>query len=399
VIRVLADGIRAGALEKAAGQSHHVFTYDPSARREQSVSLTMPVRLQSYVSSPTRLHPIFDMNLPEGFLRAYLAKTVPDCDDLKLLEVTGPSQVGRLEYQSVDRIPKSSMPEYNVRDVLTFDGAEDLFHDLLRVYARSSGVSGVQPKVLVRDTRHTKMSPDHKLAVRGTTHLVKTWDATYPHLAYNEHYCLLAAQKAGLATPYWEVSENGKFLVVERFDLAGNSKYLGFEDFGVLAGLTSEKKYYGSYEQMVKILRKFCLSHCLPECLVDLFKMIAVSVALRNGDAHRKNFCLIYDSPAARRGKLAPTFDVVTTTVYLPNDIMALTLEGSKKWPDQKKLLRFALDHCGLQFKQAMRILEEVKTGVCQAQKELEYGASHLKGFLAVGKAMCREWEKGLQEI
>ncbi|MFP4285357.1 MAG: HipA N-terminal domain-containing protein, partial [Desulfovermiculus sp.] len=60
----------------------------------------MPVRLKSYVSPAGSLHPIFDMNLPEGFLRNYLIKAVPDCDDLKLLEITGPSQVGRLAYRS-----------------------------------------------------------------------------------------------------------------------------------------------------------------------------------------------------------------------------------------------------------------------------------------------------------
>ena len=396
MIRVYADGLQAGGLEKTPGKPHYVFAYFPEVKQEQSISLTMPVRLQSYTSSPGFLHPIFDMNLPEGFLRNYLVKAIPDCDDLRLLETTGPSQVGRLEYQSSTHARGKLIPDYNVKDILAFDGAEDLFQDLLHIYAASSGVSGVQPKVLVRDAWHTKMSPDHKLAVRGTTHLVKTWDAMYPQLAYNEHFCLLAAQKAGLTTPHWEVSESGKFLVVERFDLTENSRYLGFEDFCVLAGLPSTKKYHGSYEQLVKVLRNYCLQDFLGDCLEGLFKMIAVSVVLRNGDAHRKNFCLIYDSPETRRGILAPTFDVVTTTVYLPHDAMALTLAGSKKWPDRKKLLTFAADHCGLQTKQANRILEEVNQGVMKARKELVHGIEHLKDFEIVGRAMLKEWDKGL---
>ncbi|TVR00329.1 MAG: type II toxin-antitoxin system HipA family toxin [Desulfovibrionales bacterium] len=396
MIRVYADGLQAGALEKTSGKPHYVFTYFPEVLQEQSVSLTMPVRLQSYTSAPGWLHPIFDMNLPEGFLRNYLVKAIPDCDDLRLLEATGPSQVGRLEYQSATQTSGKTIPDYSVQDILTFDGAEDLFQELLNMYAASSGVSGVQPKVLVRDAWHTKMSPDHMLAVRGTTHLVKTWDATYPHLAYNEHFCLLAAQNAGLATPDWEVSENGKFLVVERFDLTENNRYLGFEDFCVLAGLPSAKKYHGSYEQFAKVLRNYCHQDYLGDCLAGLFKMIAVSVVLRNGDAHRKNFCLIYDSPKARRGRLAPTFDVVTTTAYLPHDALAMTLAGSKKWPDRKRLLTFAADQCGLQSKQATRILEEVALGTRQALNELQYGITHLPGFASVGKAMYKEWEKGL---
>ncbi len=399
MIRVFADGVQAGALEKASQKTHYVYAYLPGAEQDQTISLTMPVRLQSYLSAPNSLHPIFDMNLPEGFLRNYLSKIIPDCDEFRLLQATGPSQVGRLEYQSSTQACGKAVPDYNIQDILTFDGAEDLFQDLLSMYAASSGVSGVQPKVLVRDAWHTKMSPDHKLAVRGTTHLVKTWDFTYPHLAYNEHFCLLAAKNAGLTTPYWEVSENGKFLVVERFDLTENNRYLGIEDFCVLAGLPSARKYHGSYEQLVKVLRNYCIQNRLGECLAGLFKMIALSVVLRNGDAHRKNFCLICDSPKVRRGILAPTFDVVTTTVYIPRDIMALTMHGSKKWPDLKRLLNFATDHCGLQFKHALRILEEVGHGVRQAGKELEHGITHLKGFADVGRAMLGEWDKGLTGI
>ncbi|MFO8033389.1 MAG: type II toxin-antitoxin system HipA family toxin [Desulfohalobiaceae bacterium] len=399
MIHVLADRIHAGALERNTRASRHVFTYHPQAAQEQAVSLTMPVRLQSYVSPPAFLHPIFDMNLPEGYLRSWLTKAIPNCDDLKLLQATGPSQLGRLEYRSSKRPGSDRLPEFRVADILTYDGARDLFQELLSMYARASGVSGVQPKVLVRDPGHTKMSPDHKIAVRATTHIVKTWDNQYPHLTYNEHFCLLAARYAGLSTPYWEISENGKFLVVERFDLTEENRYLGFEDFCVLAGLPSAKKYQGSYEQLTKVLKNFLFQEELNTGLADLFKMIALCVVLRNGDAHRKNFCLIYNSPELRRGSLAPTFDVVTTTAYLPNDVMALTMDGSKRWPHQKRLLSFARNHCGLQHKHAVRILEEVKQGVSEAREKLKKGIFQLKGFSQVGRNMLQEWEKGLQEI
>ncbi len=399
MIRVFADGLHAGALEKSDQKPHYVFTYDPEAAQERAVSLTMPVRLQSYFSSPAHLHPIFDMNLPEGSLRSWLMKAVPDCDDLTLLQVTGPSQVGRLEYSSQKRLQGESLPEFNVQDILTYDGTEELFQDLLQMYGKFSGVSGVQPKVLVRDPVHTKMSPDHKLAVRAATHIVKTWDAQYPHLAFNEHFCLQAAVHAGLKTPYWETSQNGTFLVVERFDLTEQNHYLGLEDFCVLAGLPTAHKYKGSYEQLVKTLKSFSARDQLSQGLVDLFKLIALNVGLRNGDAHRKNFCLIYDSPVARQGVLAPAFDLVTTTAYLPNDAMALTMNGSKRWPKRQELLRFAADHCGLQPKQALRALEDVKQGIHKAEKDLLQGIRHLEGFSPVGKRMHAAWMEGVLEL
>ena len=48
----------------------HVLTYYPDARPEDFVSLLMPVRTESYAYPD--LHPLFRMNLPEGFLLSVL---------------------------------------------------------------------------------------------------------------------------------------------------------------------------------------------------------------------------------------------------------------------------------------------------------------------------------------
>ncbi len=381
-----------GALDRARGKSF-VFGYMPGTSPRDAVSLTMPPRVESYMSEPGRLHPIFDMNLPEGFLRQWLSKVVPDFDDLALLKLTGSSQIGRLRYDSGNSTPSGM----NVREILAYDGVEDLFRHLLAVYATASGVSGVQPKVLIRDVESHKMSRDHKVTVLGTTHIVKTWDDKYPRLAHNEHYCLRAAQCAGLSTPAWDVSQNGKFLVLERFDMTADA-YLGVEDLCVLAGVTTDRKYHGSYEQIAKSLRVFVCPDEALAALRDFFKMVALSCVVRNGDAHRKNFCLIYDSAESRMGRLAPAFDVVTTTAYLPMDAMALTMAGSKRWPSRETLLRFA-GACGFRPEQGERYLAEVVAGVIQAREELLVGARELPGFAEVGKGMVGEWDKGLLSV
>lgn len=252
MIKVFADTVLAGALEKSALRSTSAFSYTMDATPDQAVSLTMPVRVESYVSAPASLHPIFDMNLPEGYLRNWLAKAVPDCDDFKLLQITGWSQLGRLQYRGESDVVPSNLPEFSVNDILAHRGAEDLFQDLLHIYAASSGISGVQPKVLIRDPGRMKLSPDHKLSVKAATHIVKTWDPQYPHLAWNEHFCLTAAEAAGLRVPTWSVSENGRFLVVERFDLTEQGRYLGMEDFTVLAGMTQEKNTPAVMSRLLK---------------------------------------------------------------------------------------------------------------------------------------------------
>ena len=78
-------------------QRQYVFAYDQAAGSpDAQVSLTMPVRLESWLSRD--LHPIFQMNLPEGALleaiRRAIAKLAGE-DDLTMLRVTGGNQIGR----------------------------------------------------------------------------------------------------------------------------------------------------------------------------------------------------------------------------------------------------------------------------------------------------------------
>jgi hypothetical protein len=45
--------------------------------------------------------------------------------------------------------------------------------------------------------------------------------------------------------------------------------------------------------------------------------------------------------------RLAPVYDLVTTSVYLPKDSMALTLNGTTKWPSAKELRRLGETRMG----------------------------------------------------
>jgi serine/threonine-protein kinase HipA len=401
MIEVTAGRILSGRLTRTA-QQRFAFTYLPDVAAEASVSLTMPVRSESWTFA-RGLHPIFQMNLPEGALRLHLenllAKAVPGFDDLELLRVTGHSHIGRLGYGAPGSELDAPPAAVSVQEILTYDGAEDLFRDLLERFARFSGVSGVQPKVLVRASEGLKLSPDHKVTLQAATHIVKTWDERYPELALNEHFCLLAAKHSGLAVPNWSVSENGRFLVVDRFDLDEHGRYLGLEDFCVLQGLGTKDKYSGSYEQLAKIIKAFVPPESQNKALRAFFKMVALSVGLRNGDAHRKNFCVLYDSPILRQGQLAPAFDQITTTAYLPHDSMALLLRGSKRWPSRGALQDFATKACGLTPHEAAVTLDEVESGIVMARGSLADRVADGGSFAEVGGKMLTAWSEGLLTI
>ena len=157
------------------------------------------------------LLPLFEMNLPEGALRERLrlqfAKTIPEFDDLDLLQVVGSSQIGWLRYSTQETIHED-VPVQNLTAILTHRGGADLFAHLMERFATYSGIAGMQPKVLVREVQ----APE-KITHRGATHIVKSFDPKeYPELAANELFCMRGAAAAGIDTPRMQLSENRQFV-------------------------------------------------------------------------------------------------------------------------------------------------------------------------------------------
>src|ERR1700677_2421284 len=347
MIKVWTAAAEAGLLDRHEERGS-TYAYLPETPAARAVSVTMPVRLESW-SVPFGLLPVFEMNLPEGVLRERLrlafAKATGTFDEFDLLSIVGRSQVGRNRYTGDREHLHEDVPFQSVDEILERRRGGDLFRYLLEKFASFSGISGVQPKILVRDEKafaemeHT----GHRLSqsYKGATHIVKLWEPNeYPQLAANEYFCLTVARKYGLDVPPYHLAEDGMALVIDRFDLRMDGTYRGVEDFCVLNGRRTDEKYRGSYETSVmKRFGQFENSQHVGEDMEKLFVMIALNCALRNGDAHLKNFGIVYDDVQGE-ARLAPVYDLVTTSIYLPEDSMALTLNGSTKWPSARELQR-----------------------------------------------------------
>lgn len=386
------------------------FVYEAGVPEGLAVSLLMPVNRDPYLAERAAvLHPVFDQSLPEGALREALhrmfAKALPVIDDLALLEIVGRSLIGRLRLgpspEDLDRVPAQ-----NLRELLASRGPDGLFADLLQRYAQYSGVAGVQPKLLIRDdgslgtSRFSPVPAGERVTAQGTTHIVKSFDAgKYPGLAANEYFCLRAARSAGLPVPPVELATGGHLLAVARFDLKADGTYLAFEDGCALDGRLSREKYEGSYEQVAATLARSLRG---PEGtaaeLARFFRLLVLSVAVRNGDAHRKNFGVLYDQ-ATGSVSLAPAFDVVTTSAYLPHDSLALTLDGTKRWPDAKRLVRFGRQRCQLTEAAAKTIVAEVLDGVAQVARDLATLTDFDPQAKATSDRMRKAWAEGLASL
>ena len=399
MIKVWTDAAEAGLLDRFDTRGS-TFLYMPDTLPARAVSVTMPVQLPSW-NIRFGLPPIFEMNLPEGVLRERLrlafAKATGTFDEFDLLGIVGRSQVGRIRYTGQKEQLQEDVPFQSVDEILAKRRDGDLFRYLLEKFASFSGISGVQPKILVRDEAAlNKTSYRLSESYRGATHIVKFWDQNeYPQLAANEFFCLKVAQKCGLVVSPFRLAEDALALVIDRFDLRADGTYRGFEDFCVLNARRTDEKYRGTCEtSIMKRFSEFANSSHVGEDLERLFTLIAVNCALRNGDAHLKNFGIVYDDVQGE-ARLAPVYDLVTTSVYLPKDSMALTLNGTTKWASAKELQRLGETRMGGTPARVREILERIDAAIAATSQEVRAYIKDHKEFDDIGNRMLQHWEEG----
>ena len=394
-IEVRIDGALSGLLTHA---SRFAFTYSGDDLALPAVGLLMP-RSKLLVES-TALFPVMDQNLPEGYLFQALREAFPkqSLTPMHLLALIGANAIGRLEFGFPNAPPVPPARPIDRATILNGSGPS-LFPQLINAYlASGAGIAGVQPKVMVPE-RATVPVPNL---------IVKSGSSSFPHLAANEYMCLTAARLAGIAVPTFELSQDGTLLVLDRFDLvstpAGTIR-LGFEDIAALTGqqvrdTLSERKYHGSYEGVAQVLRAVGVP---AKDLAAFFGHVALSVMVRNGDAHLKNFGVLYSSTADVR--LAPLFDVVTTALYryrrfdggpeLEDNTLALKMfrgknQRSRDYPLPAELHRFGVQSCRVS--RPAETLERIAQGMSEALRTLK-GDPRIPADLH--ERMAALWERG----
>ena len=353
-LNVKVDLNRVGELIKE--NEEFIFSYT-SENKDDFISLIMPIRQKPYIHN--KLHPIFEMHLPEGYLLSIIKKhfsKLLKTDDFGLLNIMSPSIKGRVSYESDFLRVETNL----TLDDLLHSKNDNLFDELLDRFALNSALSGVQPKVLA--------TVENKATLKIDDYIVKSWGDEYKELALNEYYCMKIVRLSNIEVPEFYISDDEKLFIMKRFDKIEDS-YIGFEDMCVLMGKQRDDKYEGSCEQVVKTIKTFVSSQNKKSSLLEFFKMTYLNYRLKNGDAHLKNFGLIYEG--INNIKLAPAYDVVSTTVYIKNDIPALLLLGSKKWWDKKYLEKFGIQTCDLTKKEIENAIAECEKAVNIIKNEI----------------------------
>ena len=396
-------GQQVATLEQA-GDFKSVLGYLPGTAPDAFVSLTMPVRLESYVWDD-QLPPVLQMNLPEGYLLQVLQEQFGPhigASPIALLSVIGRNMVGRVQVAAVGATLDEPAKPIEVAALLKGDNSEAAFAALVREHA-TSGVSGVVPKFLdtqLESENAVSALVQHKKASLITRrHIIKGSSTHLPFVALNEHLCMQVASRV-MPTAKTEVSDDGQALVVHRFDVDENGQpHWGMEDFCSLLGLRPAAKYDTTWERIAKAVR----DHVPGPQRLDTYRQLATTLlltyALRNADCHAKNLALLYTSRADVH--LSPAYDMLTTSVYagFQHNPPGIEFMGKKTWAPGKNLQKFITATFGIQPKEQSQMVEAISDAVADVGPLVRQAMAQHPGFEDIGKRMLMAWVEGVQGL
>lgn len=393
-------GTHVAVLEQV-GDFKSVMSYLPDVAPENLVSLTMPVRTESYPWDEP-LHPIFQMNLPEGYLLQVLQEEFgPHIggSPVNLLSVIGRNMVGRIQVAPPGAALDEPAKPIEVAELLKGDNSEEAFSQLVREHAKS-GVSGVLPKFLdTEERKQAGLGKHNKATLLTHDHIIKGSSAKLPFGTANEHLCMQVAARV-IECAKTELSQDGNVLVVKRFDVDENGKpFRALEDFCALLGLRPAAKYDTTWERIATAVRDFVPGAAQYETFRKLTTLLLLTYALRNADCHSKNVALLYTSRADVR--LAPAYDFFTTSVYAnyQNNPPGISFMGRKTWLPGKTLGTFITSTFGIPQREQKEIVERISDSVADAAPAVRELMDGLEGFKNTGKRMLAAWSEGVRVL
>jgi serine/threonine-protein kinase HipA len=357
----------------------------------------MRVRRDPYIWDDV-LHPIFQMNLPEGYLLQVLQEQLGPhigASPIALLSVIGRNMIGRVQVAPRGANLEEPALPVDVASLLQGDNSEEAFAELVRQHA-ASGVSGVVPKFLDKDAEKVEAGKHTKTTLFTHRHIIKGSTRLLPFVALNEHLCMEVTRRV-MPAAATEVSRDGQALVVHRFDVDGNGARLwGMEDFCALLGLRPSAKYETTWERIAKAVRDHVPVTNRSMVFRQMATLLLLTYALRNADCHAKNLALRYTSHDDVH--LAPAYDMVTTTAYpsYAKNPPGISFMGRKTWDPGKSLQTFITATFGVPVRDQVEIIEQIGTAISQVGILVREAMTEHLGFAEIGKRMLLSWQEGL---
>lgn len=292
-----------------------------------------------------RLHPTLSNLLPEGSLRELIAQglKVHVDNEFHIFSYLGEDLPGAIVATPLD---PEDVPE-NVMTIISggrYSGDKRRKTKVIKFEKlereNKFSLAGVQMKFSMKET-----DGRYKLSKSGELGdwIIKTPSTKHKDVPVNEFSAMTLASQVGVNIPEIKLVDMSKLdtlpqinlpdetfaFAIKRFDRK-QSKRVHMEDLAqVLVKYPHEKYNSANYEQIGRVLYEFS-----GDALVDVqqfARRLLVNILLANGDAHLKNWSLLYEDKVTPR--LSPAYDIVVTSVYIDGERnFALNLGKTKDW-------------------------------------------------------------------
>lgn len=342
-LRLLLNGQEVGVLTHYSG-GKNIFVFSPDyaalAQTERQIFTMTQLANEQYLSKPLissqRLAPVLSNLLPEGALRDWMARSlkVHVDNEFPLMAHMGKNLPGALQAEpiSAGNVPKWALDHREQVEAVQVDveHSRDKF-----------SLAGVQMKfssVKNKDGRFNIGQDDNR-----DSWIIKTPSTVHKFVPYNEYTAMRLAEVAGVDIPEIKLVKITALdnlpdiqlpneihaYAIKRFDRQEGQR-VHTEDFAQVFQVYSHDKYKKhNYEQVANAIYQFG-SQGLKD-VQQMARRLLVNILLANGDAHLKNWSLIYRD--GKKPMLSPAYDIVSTISYVEGEQeFALNMAKNKNW-------------------------------------------------------------------
>jgi serine/threonine-protein kinase HipA len=327
---------RVGLLRQRGDYTRFAFDEAYLADPQRAVlGLYFEQDLRAGQASALRLPPWFSNLLPEGRLREWIAadRGVSPAREMELL-----AQVGHDLPGAVRVLPDEADDDASVEPTRMAVGTPD---DRRVSDGWRFSLAGVGLKFSMLRHHDRLTLPAHG---EGGDWIVKLPDSSYDDVPLNEFAVMSLAAAVGIEVPeiqlvhrdrvdslppgVWPGAEEWCF-AIRRFDRDAGRCGVHIEDLAQVRNFYPDRKYDGNYETVAALIyRQRDL-----EALREFVRRVTFCILVSNGDAHLKNWSLIYRD--RRVPTLSPAYDLVSTAAYRtdgePEDL-GLKLGGTRRF-------------------------------------------------------------------
>jgi len=283
-----------------------------------------------------KIPPVLSNLLPEGILRDIVAKAL-QChvnNEFSILAYLGTNLPGALV---ATPIKAGDMPDWALEQRLATEPQQiNVKHADTKF-----SLAGVQMKF---SSSHVDGRYHIDQEISEDMWIIKTPSTVHKGVSVNEYTCMRLAEAAGAKIPDIRLIKLGELeglpnirlpdetyaYGIKRFDRTHEGR-VHTEDFAQIFGLYPVDKYQKvNYEQLGQVL--FRTSNDRLGDVQQMARRLLINILLGNGDAHLKNWTIIYQDQ--RSPRLSPLYDVVFTAPYIEHDNLALNMAKSKLWDE-----------------------------------------------------------------